>query len=72
MQVSSISNMDTTVTNQGHNKRTVEIAGVTTELKFLELDHPVEITISDEAKEQYEKKDIHTILSEIGLFERLK
>lgn len=58
MSVSGVSNImgnliDMTATNQGDNKRTMEIAGVTTELKFLELDHPVELTISKEAKEKY-------------------
>lgn len=53
MNVSSVSNVNTTVTNQGNYTQTKEIAEETTENKFLELDNPVEITISDEAKEQY-------------------
>lgn len=58
MSVSGVNNImgnliDMTATNQGNNKRTMEIAGVTTELKFLELDHPVELTISKESKEKY-------------------
>ena len=57
MNVSNVSNVNTTVTNQGNYTPTKEIAKEiaeeTTENKFLELDNPVEITISDEAKEQY-------------------
>lgn len=53
MNVSNVSNVNTTVTNQGNHTPTKEIAGVTTELKFLELDNPVEFTISKEAKEKY-------------------
>lgn len=63
MSVSGVSNnmdnllmgnlLDMTATNQENDKRTMKIAGVTTELKFLELDKPVEFTISKEAKEQY-------------------
>ncbi len=48
-----ISNMDTTATNQGNHTPTMKIAGVNTELKFLELDKPVEFTISKDAKEKY-------------------
>ncbi len=60
MSVSGVSNImgnliDMTATNQGNHTQPKEIAGVTTELKFLELDKPVEITISDEAKVQYRK-----------------
>lgn len=60
MSVSGVSNIignliDMTATNQGNHTQPKEIAGVTTELKFLELDKPVEITISQEAKEQYRK-----------------
>ncbi len=62
MNVSGVSNMDTVVTNQGNQTPTMEIAGetgeketagVTTELKFLELDKPVEFTVSKEAQEKY-------------------
>lgn len=64
MNLLGISNMDTTVTNQGNYTRTKEIAGVTgekeiagatAETKVPELDAPVELTISDECKEQYRK-----------------
>lgn len=64
MNVSGISNVDTTVTNQGNYTRTKEIAGgtgekeiagATAETKVPELDNPVELTISDEGKEQYRK-----------------
>lgn len=53
MDILGFSKADTTVTNQGNHTPTKEIAGVTTELKFLELDKPVEFTISKEAKEKY-------------------
>ncbi len=56
MNVSGVSNiLDMTATNQGNHTQTKEIAWVTMELKFLELDHSVELTISKESKEQYRK-----------------